>query len=229
MYSFLAKKMITMKLDKEDRKFIAPHFRAGVLTPQDLRKIADVCERFPESKIKLSSEMIIGGISDESRNEEFKRILGLPTFSVAGLCVRPVKICAGGFICGNNLQDSFSLGFKLDEIFSGRRLPFKMIISVSGCARSCSEPRVRDIGIVASRQGYSIFAGGAAGAKPRIGIKLIDDLSGSSVIDIIERIISLYEKRARTCERLGLFMERIGFERFKSSVLRRNSIFSLDK
>lgn len=219
--NFFTKKMITAKLDKEGRKFIAPHFRVGVITPKDLHKIADVCERFPESKIKLSSEIIIGGISDESRIEEFRRILGIPTFSVAGFCVRPVKICAGGFICRNNLQDSFSLGIKLDERFSGRKLPFKMIISVSGCPRSCSEPRVRDIGIVASRQGYSMFVAGAAGAKPRIGTNLTDNLSERDILDIIERIISLYEKRGATCERLGLFIERFGFEEFENSVLRK--------
>lgn len=213
--NFLAKRMVMKRLDKEDKKFIAPHFRAGVVTPQDLRKIADVCEKFPESKIKLSSEMIIGGIPDESRNEEFRRMLGLSTFSVAGFCIRPVKICAGGFICDNNLQDSFSLGLKLDEKFSGRMLPFKMIISVSGCARCCSEPLVRDIGIVACRQGYAIFVGGAAGARPRIGIRLADNLSDAEVIDTIERITCLYEKMGKTPERLGMFIERLGFERFK--------------
>ncbi|MDP3787174.1 MAG: NAD(P)/FAD-dependent oxidoreductase [Candidatus Omnitrophota bacterium] len=213
--NFLVKRMVMKRLDKEDKKFIAPHFRAGVVTPQDLRKIADVCEKFPESKIKLGTEIIIGGITEETRNEEFRRILDLPTFSVAGFCIRPVKICSGGFICDNNLQDSFSLGLKLDEKFSGRMLPFKMIISISGCARCCSEPMVRDIGIVACRQGYAIFVGGAAGARPRIGIRLIDNLSESEVIDTMERIIGLYEKMGRTPERLGMFIERIGFERFK--------------
>lgn len=213
--NFLVKKIMMKKLDKEDKKFIAPHFRAGVVTPQDLRKIADVCEKFPECKIKLGAEIIIGGVTEEARNDEFRRMLGLPAFSVAGFCIRPVKICSGGFACDNNLRDSFSLGLELDKKFSGRKLPFKMIISISGCARCCSEPMVRDIGIVASRQGYAIFVGGAAGARPRIGIRLIDNLSESEVIDTAERIIGLYEKMGKTPERLGMFIERIGFERFK--------------
>ena len=219
MINFLAKKMVLSKLDKEDRKFIAPHFLGGVVTPSDLRRIASVCERFPESKIKLTGEIVIGGIKEEAINEELRRMLDLPTFSVAGFCVRPVKICAGGFTCSNNLQDSFSLGFKLDEKFTGRKLPFKMIISVSGCSRCCSEPLVRDIGIVASRKGYSIYVGGAAGARPRIGIKINEDLSADEVVNIIERIIAIYEKNAKVSERLGRFIERFGFEEFKKKLL----------
>lgn len=217
--NFFMKKMMKRKLDREDKKFIAPHFPGGAVKPDDLRKIADLCERFPESRIKLSGEIIIGGISDEERRGEFRKMLGLPTVSVAGFSVRPVRICAGGFICDHNLQDSRSLGLKLDELFHGRMLPFKMIISVSGCLRSCAEPLVRDIGIVASQKGYAIYAGGAAGAKPRIGKKLFQDINETQVIDIVEKIINLYEKEGKTPERIGKFIERIGFERFKKEII----------
>ena len=160
------KRVLEHKVDKEDKKYIAPHFAAGVATLEDLRRIADVCEKFPEAKIKLTGEMVIGGIKDNVRNEECRDMLGLPTYSVAGFSIRPVKLCSGGYICDNNLQDSLGLGLKLDQMFSGKKLPFKMIISVSGCGRCCSEPLVKDIGIVASEDGYSLFAGGSAGPNP---------------------------------------------------------------
>jgi NAD(P)H-nitrite reductase large subunit len=212
-------RMMKKKLDREDKKFIAPRFPGGVVKPGDLRKIADVCEKFPESKIKLTGEIIVGGISDGKRNDEFREMLGLSTFSIAGFSVRPVRICAGGYTCDNNLGDSFPLGLKLDGLFSGRKLPFKLIISVSGCSRSCAEPAIRDIGIVASSKGYAIFVGGAAGARPKIGEKLIENASEHEVIDILEKIIDLYQKDAKTPERLGIFIERIGLERFKKAVI----------
>jgi len=215
--NFITKKMMLNKLEKEDKKFIAPHFQGGVVTAAELRRIADVCEKFPESKIKLTGEIIIGGIKEEGRNEGLRQMLGLPTASVAGFCIRPVKICAGGYTCNNNLQDSFSLGLKLDEKFSGKKLPFKMIIAIAGCSRCCSEPLVKDVGIVASRRGYSLYVGGAAGGRPRIAMRLADNLSDSEVTDIIERIISVYEKTGKAAERLGRFIERIGFDKFKES------------
>ena len=144
-----------------------------------------------------------------------RQILGLPTYSVAGFSMRPVKLCSGGYICDNNVRDSFSLGLTLDKKFSGRRLPFKMIISVSGCSRSCSEPLVKDIGVVASKEGYSLFVGGAAGRKPRIAQRLLDNLNEQEVIHAVERIVSLYEKKGRTPERLGIFIEKMGLEKFR--------------
>lgn len=216
--NFLLEKFMLKKLDSEDRKFISPHFPGGVVSPSELRRIADICEKFPESRIKLTAEIVIGGIKEETRNEEFRRMLGLATASVAGFCIRPVKICAGGYTCNNNLQDSFSLGMKLDEKFSGKKLPFKMIISVSGCGRCCSEPLVKDIGIVASRKGYSLYVGGAAGGKPRIAIMLANNLNESGVMEALEKIIGIYEKMGKAAERLGRFIERIGFVEFKEKI-----------
>lgn len=218
--NFIVKKVLEHKIDKEDKKYIAPHFAAGVVTLEDLRRIADVCEKFPEAKIKLTGEMVIGGIKDNVRNEECREMLGLPTYSVAGFSIRPVKLCSGGYICDNNLQDSLGLGLKLDKMFSGKKLPFKMIISVSGCGRCCSEPLVKDIGIVASQDGYSLFAAGAAGAKPRIALKLLENLGESEVVEIAGKIISLYEKKGKTPERLGIFIEKMGWDKFKEEITR---------
>ena len=210
--------MLKKKLDKEGRKFITPLFPGGIVTPEQLKRIADVCEKFPESKIKLSGEIVIGGIKDEERNEELRKMLALPVFNVAGFSVRPVKVCAGGFLCDNNLQDCHLLGEKLDVMFRGKELPFKMIIAVSGCSRSCSESLVKDIGIVASKKGYSVFVGGAAGARPRVAEKLVENISEQEVIEIVKRIVSFYQEKGKTPERLGLFIDRIGFERFKEKV-----------
>lgn len=213
--NFVAKKILEHKLVEEDRKYIVPHFPGGVVTADDLHKIVGICAQFPEIKLKLSGEIIIGGMKEETRNKECRRMLGLATQRIAGFSIRPVKICAGGYLCANNLQDSFSLGIKLDEIFCGRKLPFKMIISISGCSRSCSEPRVKDIGIVANRHGYSIFIGGAAGAKPRIAQKLIDNVKAEEVIAFVERIVKFYEEKGKIPERLGIFVEKMGFDKFK--------------
>lgn len=218
--NFIVKKVLERKIDKEDKKYIAPHFPGGLITQDDLRKIADACAKFPEAKIKLTGEIIVGCIKDRARNEDCRVMLGLPTYSVAGFSIRPVKLCSGGYVCDNNVQDSLGLGLKLDKMFSGRRLPFKMIISVSGCGRCCSEPLVKDIGIVASQDGYSLFAAGAAGARPRIARKLLDNLDEGEVVDTVEKIIRLYEGKGKTPERLGIFIEKMGWDKFKEEITR---------
>jgi NAD(P)H-nitrite reductase large subunit len=202
---------------KESAKIIAPHFPGGVLTPDDLRKIADACEKFPEARLRLSGDLVIGGFTDPSRHADCQKLLGLPTYSVSGFSIRPVKICSGGYLCDNNLQDSFALGIKLDQLFAGKSVPAKLVMGVAGCGRNCSEPLVKDIGVVATPGGYTLYAGGAAGAKPRLAQKLADQLDGEQVIALVEKILSVYVAHGKPRERLGSVMEKLGLENFKAA------------
>ncbi len=196
---------------------IAPHFPGGVMTPDALRKMADLCEKYPEARLKLSGDLVIGGITDPERNEAGRNLMGLPTYSVSGASIRPVKICSGGYLCENNLQDSFALGLKLDRLFSNKPTPSKLIIAVSGCGRNCAEPLVKDIGIVATPGGYSVYVGGAAGAKPRIAQKLMDQLDEAQVIALVERIVRVYAAKGKARERLGSLIEKMGMDEFKAA------------
>lgn len=200
---------------KDAANIIAPHFPGGVLTPAALRKLADACDKFPEARLRFSGDLLIGGITDPSRKAECQNLLGLPTHSVSGFSIRPVKICSGGYLCPNNLQDSFSLGLKLDQLFAGKSVPAKLVMGVAGCGRNCSEPLVKDIGVVASAGGYAVYAGGAAGAKPRIAQKVADRLNESQVIALVEKILSVYAAHGKARERLGSCIEKIGFAKFK--------------
>ncbi|MBF0594335.1 MAG: NAD(P)/FAD-dependent oxidoreductase [Candidatus Omnitrophica bacterium] len=213
--NIIIENVLKHQIEKESHKFICPHFPGGVMTPADLRKIADACEMFPNSKIKLSGEITIGNITDPKENDACRAKLGLSTFSIAGFAIRPVKVCAGGYTCDNNLQDSFSLALKLDKKFAGVDVPFKLIISVSGCGRCCSEPQVKDIGLVASRKGYAVYAGGAAGGKPRIAVKIADNVSDDRAVEIIEKIVQFYQKKGKPMERLGALIDKTGLELFK--------------
>ncbi|MBF0121853.1 MAG: NAD(P)/FAD-dependent oxidoreductase [Candidatus Omnitrophica bacterium] len=217
--NIIVETFIKPNIESESKKFIAPHFPGGVLTSADLRKIADVCEKFPENKLKINGDLTIGGITNPKRNDECRQSLGLPTYSVAGFSIRPVKVCAGGYMCDNNLQDSFSLGLKLDKMFSGKPVPFKLIISVSGCPRGCSEPLVKDIGIISARNGYSVHVGGAAGGKPRIAQKIAEKLNEEQVMALVEKIVTFYELRGKTMERLGVLIDRVGMENFKATIV----------
>lgn len=218
MMNIIVENFVKPGIEKESSKFIAPHFPGGVMTPADLRRIADACEKFPEAKLKLSGDLTIGGIIDPKRNGECREALGLPTYSVAGFSIRPVKVCAGGYICDNHTQESFALGLKLDKLFNGRQVPFKLIISVSGCTRSCSEPLVKDIGIQAVPAGYILSVGGAAGAKPRIAQKIAEKLTEDQVMVLVEKIVVFYQSKGKAMERLGLLIDKIGVDQFKAHI-----------
>jgi NAD(P)H-nitrite reductase large subunit len=98
------------------------------------------------------------------------------------------------------------------------QLPWKFKIGVSGCANSCAEPAVKDIGLIGTSKGWKLLVGGSSGVKPRLGQMLAENLSDAEVLSLIDRIINYYKDHAKK-QRLGEFIEEISFEKFKQEIM----------
>jgi NAD(P)H-nitrite reductase large subunit len=198
---------------------IAPHIAGGIIDPASLRRIADVAEKYGAKTLKLTSaqRIAIVGIKPELIDDAWKE-LGMKPGAAIGLCVRSVKICPGTTFCKRGQQDSVGVGLKLDEKYHGMALPWKFKIGVSGCANSCAEPAVKDIGLIGTSKGWKLLVGGSSGVRPRLGQLLAENLSDDETQDLIEKIINYYKAHAKK-QRLGEFIEEIGFDRFKQEVM----------
>jgi len=198
---------------------IAPHIAGGIIDPASLRRIADVAEKYGAKTLKLTSaqRIAIVGIKPELIDDAWKE-LGMKPGAAIGLCVRSVKICPGTTFCKRGQQDSVGVGLKLDEKYHGMSLPWKFKIGVSGCANSCAEPAVKDIGLIGTSKGWKLLVGGSSGVRPRLGQLLAENLSDDETQDLIEKIINYYKAHAKK-QRLGEFIEEISFDRFKQEVM----------
>jgi len=110
------------------------------------------------------------------------------------------------------------IGLKLDQIYHGMQLPWKFKIGVSGCGNSCAEPAVKDIGLIGMSKGWKLLVGGSSGVKPRLGVVLAENLSDEAVLSLIDKIIHYYKDHAKK-QRLGEFIDEIGFDKFKQEIL----------
>ncbi len=198
---------------------IAPHIPGGIISPADLRRIADVAEKYNAKALKLTSAQRIAlvGIGPEDIDSAWND-LGMKRGAAIGLCVRSVKICPGTTFCKRGQQDSVGVGLKLDEIYHGMQLPWKFKMGVSGCANSCAEPAVKDIGLIGTPKGWRLLVGGSSGIKPRLGQMLAENLSDEEALRLIDKVINYYKDHAKK-QRLGEFIDEISFERFKQEVL----------
>jgi NAD(P)H-nitrite reductase large subunit len=205
---------------QESKSFtIIPHIPGGITTPEFLRKIVDVAEKHQVKAIKLTSgqQIAIMGVHQNNLDEIWQDLEMEPNHAI-GLCVKSVKICPGSTYCKRGLQDSISLGLKLDELYYGMATPGNMKIAVSGCANSCAESNFRDIGITSSTKGFTIMVGGNGGAKPRIAQVIAQNLKSDQVLEKIEKMIRFYSEKADKKERLGKFIDRIGMEEFMKQI-----------
>jgi NAD(P)H-nitrite reductase large subunit len=198
---------------------VAPHIPCGVVQPVTLRKLADAAEKYGAAALKVTSaaRIAIVGLKEEDVDSVWSE-LGMKPGAAVGLCVRSVKACPGTTFCKRGIQDSLSLGLKLDEKYHGLELPAKFKIGVSGCPNQCAETCIKDIGLVGLPKGWKVLVGGNGGAKPRLSQELAKDLSTEQALELVDKIIDYFKANSKPHQRLGSMIEKMGFEEFKSAV-----------
>lgn len=195
---------------------VAPHIPCGVVSPELLRKIADVAEKYnaPALKITSAARIAMVGIKEEDVDQIWNE-LGMDKGAATGLCVRSVKACPGTTFCKRGIRDSLGMGLKLDEIYHGLELPGKMKMGISGCPNQCAETCIKDIALVGFGKGWKLLVGGNGGAIPRLAVELAKDLDDDQALEYIARVVEFYQKNARPHQRMGMMIERMGgFDEF---------------
>lgn len=197
---------------------IAPHIPGGIIYPKTLKKIAEIAEKYNAAALKLTSaqRIAIVGLKEGDLDSIWEELDMKPGAAI-GLCVRSVKICPGTTFCKKGKQDAVGLGLKLDEIYHGMELPSKFKMAVCGCPNSCSEPAIKDIGIMGTAKGYNLMVGGTAGPSPRLADTVAKGLSEDEVLNMVEKIINFYKGYGKQ-KRLGKVIEEIGLEKFKAEI-----------
>lgn len=208
------------KLDKgaviqRDRETygIAPHIPAGIVTPELLRKIAEVAEIYQAGQIKVTSAQRIALLGvRESDLDSIWSAFGQAPGHVLGFCVRSVKICPGTDWCKRGQQDSVQLGLKLDSRYHGMDLPWKFKLGVSGCINDCAETCVKDIGLIGTAKGWHVTVGGNGGSQPRLAKRLFEHVPSDAEAErIVGRLIEWFGQQERRC-RMGKLVDEVGLE-----------------
>ena len=186
---------------------IVPRIPVGLVSPDDLERIARVARKYDIPVIK---------IVDAVWND-----LGLDVgrAKTTELCLHYVQACPGTAVCKFGVQDSLALGLQLEKLFAEMEFTAKVKIGVSGCPLCCGESFVRDIGMFAKKVGWTLLVGGSSARRPRIGDVLAVDLSHEEVIDLTRKTLEYYQKEAKKKERMARFIDRIGIESLKELIL----------
>lgn len=207
-----------LQRDKETYA-IVPHLTAGIVTPDQLRKFADVAEKYNVDTLKLTGAQRIAMIG--IKEDEIDKIwddLGMNPGASIGLRVRSVKVCPGTTFCKRGIQDSLTIGSKLDELYHGKELPNKFKMGISGCPQSCADNHIKDIGLYGSAKGWAVQIGGKGGLKPRFGDRIAMNVPEEKIFDLVEKIIQVYANNATAKERFGDYIDRIGIEEVKKQI-----------
>jgi nitrite reductase (NADH) large subunit len=156
-------------IQKDGTFSVIPQIPGGVSSAAQLRRIADVAEKYNVPMVKLTGGQRIDllGVKKEDLPKVWQE-LGMPSGHAYAKRYRTCKSCVGTEFCRFGLGDSTALAIKIEARFQSVESPAKMKLATAGCPRNCSEAMVKDLGAVAVEGGkWEIYAGGAAGSHVR--------------------------------------------------------------
>jgi nitrite reductase (NADH) large subunit len=200
---------------------VVPQMKGGVTDSWQLRRIADVADKYAIPMIKLTGGQRIDLLG--VRKEDLPLVwadLDMPSGFAYGKSFRTVKTCVGTDFCRYGLGDSTALGIAIEERYQGLASPAKMKLAVTGCPRNCAEALCKDLGVVAVGDGrWEIYVGGAAGAHIRKGDLLATVDDPETVIKLTGRFLQYYRESANWLERTYKFVPRVGIDKVRAVVV----------
>jgi nitrite reductase (NADH) large subunit len=197
---------------------VVPQIKGGITTAGELRRIADVADKYEIPMIKITGGQRIDLLG--VRKEDLPGVwadLDMPSGYAYGKSFRTVKSCVGTDYCRFGLGDSTTLAVRIEQTYQGLESPAKMKLAVAGCPRNCSEALVKDVGVVAvGDDRWDVLIGGAAGASVRRGDVLATVDGHDEVIRLAGVFMQYYRENARWLERTYDFVPRVGLDELKA-------------
>lgn len=197
---------------------VVPQIAGGVTSAEQLRRIADVADKYDVPMVKVTGGQRIDLLG--VRKEDLPKVwadLGMPSGYAYGKSFRTVKTCVGTDFCRFGLGDSTTLGVAIEKRYQGLESPAKLKLAVAGCPRNCSEALVKDVGLVAVGDGrWEVYVGGAAGASVRKGDVLATVTGHDEAIRLVGRFLQYYRENGRWLERTYDFVPRVGLSELRA-------------
>ncbi|WP_353360104.1 nitrite reductase large subunit NirB [Mycobacterium sp.] len=200
-------------IQKNGSYSIVPRVPGGDITPEQLILIGEVARDFNlYTKITGGQRIDMFGARVDQLPEIWRRLVegGMESGHAYGKALRTVKSCVGSDWCRYGQQDSVQMAINLELRYRGLRAPHKIKMGVSGCARECAEARGKDVGVIATENGWNLYVGGNGGMTPKHAQLLAGDLDDETLVRYIDRFLMFYIRTADRLQRTAPWVEGLG-------------------
>ncbi len=207
-------------IQKDGTFSVVPRMWGGVTTAAELRRIADVADKYQVPTIKVTGGQRIDllGIRKEDLISIWKD-LDMPSGHAYGKSIRTVKTCVGLEHCRFGTQLAMAMGVKLEKMLFDMYAPHKVKLAVSGCPRNCAEAGIKDVGVIGVDSGYELYVGGNGGIKTEVAQFFVKVRSDEEVMEYAGAFLQLYREEGFYLERTCHYLERVGLDHAKQRVV----------
>ena len=199
-------------MQKDGTYSVVPRVPGGEITPEKLILLGEVAKEYQlYTKITGGQRIDLFGARVEQLPDIWQKLVdgGFETGHAYAKALRTVKSCVGSTWCRYGVQDSVGAAIDLENRYKGLRGPHKIKFAVSGCTRECAEAQSKDIGVIATEQGWNLYVCGNGGMKPRHADLFATDLDTETLIKYIDRVLMFYVKTADRLQRTSVWMDNL--------------------
>ncbi|WP_280547438.1 MULTISPECIES: nitrite reductase large subunit NirB [unclassified Halomonas] len=211
-------------MQKNGTYSVVPRIAGGEITPDKLVVLGQVAQKYGlYTKITGGQRIDLFGARLEDLPDIWGELIetGFETGHAYGKSLRTVKSCVGNTWCRYGVADSVGMAIKLEHRYKGLRSPHKLKFGVSGCTRECAEAQSKDIGVIATENGWNLYVCGNGGMRPRHAELFATDLDDEALIRTIDRLLMFYVRTADRLQRTSVWRENLegGLDYLKAVVL----------
>ncbi|WP_291363358.1 nitrite reductase large subunit NirB [Acetobacter sp. UBA5411] len=199
-------------MQKNGTYSVVPRIAGGEITPEKLIVLGQVAKKYDlYTKITGGQRIDLFGARLEQLPDIWLELLdaGFETGHAYGKSTRTVKSCVGSTWCRYGVQDSVSKALDLENRYKGLRSPHKLKFAVSGCTRECAEAQSKDVGVIATENGWNLYVCGNGGMRPRHAELFATDLDADTLVKYIDRFLMFYIRTADKLQRTSVWRENL--------------------
>ena len=207
-------------IQKDGSYSVIPRMWGGETTAAELRRIADVVDKYqiPTVKVTGGQRIDLLGVKKEDLVNVWKDI-GMPSGHAYAKALRTVKTCVGSEWCRMGTQDSTQMGKDLEKAMWRMYAPHKVKFAVSGCPRNCAEAGIKDVGIIGVDSGWEMHIGGNGGIKTEVAHFFTKLKTAEEVLEYTGAFMQLYREEGWYLERTVHYLNRVGMDYVKKKIL----------
>ncbi len=207
-------------IQKDGTFSVVPRMFGGITSPDQLRRIADVADKYqiPTVKVTGGQRIDLLGVKKEDLPAVW-RDLDMPSGHAYAKALRTVKTCVGSEWCRFGVQDSTHMGIELEKSLWRMYAPHKVKMAVSGCPRNCAESGVKDVGVIGVDSGWEIYVAGNGGIKTEVAQFLVKVKTREEVLEYAGAFLQLYREEARYLDRTVHYVRRVGLDHIKKKIV----------
>ncbi|MEM8591894.1 MAG: NirA family protein [Pseudomonadota bacterium] len=200
--------------------YIGVALELGKLSPDQMRVLADVADRYGDGDIRLTvwQNPIIPFIPDAHVKAACAEIEAAGMFTRASAFAAGAVACTGKWGCkfaaAYTKQDALDLVRHLEARFT---LDQPINIHLTGCANSCAQHYIGDIGLMGAAapgggEGYNIVIGGGSDQDQGLARPLVGPVAAAEIHGIVEHVVGSYLARRNPGETFLQFVRSLSDE-----------------